>query len=61
MFGNILLKPTNVGLREEQVMVEFDVTKYRRKKRIFSLVEGWEFIYYGEYFEGKPIRRIKNS
>ena len=35
MFGNILLLPTSRGLREEDVLVDFDVKKFGRKKRIF--------------------------
>ena len=35
MFGNILLLPASRFLREEDVLVDFDVKKYGRKKRIF--------------------------
>ena len=35
MFGNISLLPTSRGLREEDVLVDFDVKKFGRKKRIF--------------------------
>ena len=40
MFGNILLLPTSRGLREEDVLVDFDVKKYGRKKRIFIEANG---------------------